>query len=254
MAFDFLGTFNKSQFERFLKFARSQLQFAENRVEHLEAERNRVGVVAFTYSGNKAVAYAADPADSYIGKLLAAYEVLGGNPIRDLRTRFKTQPVYLLRGSESVAAHTMSDGSVVGSQGLADAPSAELVRTAKTWLSDTCDHRFDKIERKIRRMMDYGDELQAEIDQLSVIVQAAEIEGSLENAATEVQALIADPNFRAIYDDGGKDPDGKSAYAPFSEYDVQPSLDPALPNRGGAERPQRQNVGGLVGKGEEGKA
>lgn len=47
MSHDFLGTFNKSQLDRFLAFARTQLPLVDARIQHLEAEMNRLGVAAF---------------------------------------------------------------------------------------------------------------------------------------------------------------------------------------------------------------
>lgn len=250
MAFDFLGTFNKSQLDRFLAFARTQLPLIDARIQHLSAELVRVGSVSFRYEQGVPKEFVADSTDSYLGKLLTAYEVQGGNPFYDLRARTKNDPVYALRGSEATPVQYMSNGEVIGQRGLADATSAELMRSTRTWLNDTVRGRFDRLERKIRRMLDYADELQDEIDNLELIKQAAESEGSFENYATQLTQLISDPNYRAIFDDGGKDPFGLTSYAPFSSYDIVESTDPNVVARQ-AESPQRQNTG-FVGPGEVG--
>ncbi len=153
MAFDWLGTFNRSQLDRFLAFARTQLPLVDARIQHLEAEQNRLGVVSFRYYQGIPKEFIADPAESYIGKLLAAYEVLGGNPFHDLRARLRTDPVFAIRGSETTPTQFMSNGEVIGARGLADAVSAELMRQGKTWLADILSYRFNGLERKIRRMM-----------------------------------------------------------------------------------------------------
>lgn len=249
MSFDWLGTFNRSQLDRFLAFARTQLPLVDARIQHLEAEQNRLGVVSFRYEQGIPKEFIADPAESYIGKLLAAYEVLGGNPFHDLRVRLRTDPVFAIRGSETTPTQFMSNGEVIGARGLADAPSAEIMRLARGWLESTLIGRFDKLERKIRRALDYADELEREIANLKLIKQSVEIDGSFEQLADQLVQLISDPNYRAIFDDGGKDPFGLTTYAPFSSYDATPSNDPNLVDRT-ADTAQRQNKG-YVGPGEK---
>lgn len=251
--YDFLGTFNRSQFERFIAFARSQLPLVEARILHLGAEIERTGRLVFSFDSNNVPAsVTASPSDSYLGKLLAAYEVLGGNPFYDLRTRNKTQALFVVSGVENSPAVSMSNGEPMPTKGLRDAYSAELIRRLKDPLHDTLTRRFEKLERKIRRSLDYVDQLEDEIADLRVLQAAATLDGSLEFVANQIQELFGDRNYRAIYDDGGKDPMGINVYAPFSQYDVEPSQDPVV---GGPQRevlrPQRQDTG-FIGPGEKG--
>lgn len=235
MAHDFLGTFNRSQFERFLSFARAQLPLVAARIQHLEAQIQRVGVIIFRFDNGVPQGYAASPPESYIGKLLGVYEVLGGNPFIDLRVRLKNDPVYMLRGTETNSTPVLSNGVPVGAKGLSDGPTAELVRQARTWLEDTLQGRFDGLERKIRRMVDYSDQMTSEVARLKVIQQAATTTGSLEYIAQQVGQFISDNNYRAVYDDAGGDQFGIKVYAPFSSYDTGPGRT--------ADGPQRQNTG-----------
>lgn len=250
MAFDFLGTFNASQLNRYLAFARSQVPLIDARINHLEAEMVRVGAVLFTYQQGVPKEFLADPTESYVGRLAAAYEVLGGNPFQDLRTRAKTDPVFAVRGTEATPVQYMSNGEVIGARGLADAASAEMMRTLRTWLNDTLKWRFDRLERKIRRALDYADQLQEEVDYLTSLKTAVTTDGSLEQIAAQLTTLLTDPNYRAIFDDGGKDPFGLTSYAPFSSYDAVPPEDPNVTARVG-DSAQRQNTG-FVGPGEAG--
>lgn len=250
MAHEFLGTFNRSQFERFMAFARSQLPMAPARIRHLEAEMTRLGTIIFRFDKGVPQGFAADPPESYLGKLLAAYEVLGGNPFIDLRIRLRTDPVFMIRGDETIASQYMSNGEVIGAKGLADAPTAELVRLGRSWLDDTLQGRFDRLERKIRRTVDYSDQLNQEIATLQVIQLAAETKGSLEYVASQVQQFLTDKGYRAIFDDQGKDKFGFTTYAPFSSYDVTSGGDPNVPTRTN-ESAQRQGSG-YVGPGEQG--
>lgn len=250
MAFDFLGTFNKSQFERFVSFARTQLPLIESRIQHNTRELARIGTLRFSFdASNIPNAVSADPETSLLGKLLAAYEVLGGNPFLDLRTRGKEQAVFVRRGSEALPASTMSSGEVLPSKGLRDAYSAELMRSLRTPVQDTLRWRFENLERRIRRALDYSDQLASENASLQVYVAAATVEGSLEFISNHIQQLFGDRTYRAIYDDANSDPLGLNTYAPFSQYDVEPSTDPAV---GGPERvaelPRRQDSG-FIGPG-----
>ncbi len=226
MAFDYLGTFNRSQWEQFLAFARSQLPYANARIRFLSLEISRIGTVSFKYTEGVPQGYAANPPESYLGKLLSAYEVLGGNPFQNLRIRQKSQTVYIVQGDETTPAQFTSSGEVVGARGLMDGPTAELSRAARNWVDDTIQARFNRLERKIRRAMDYSDQLQREITELGVIQRAAETTGSLEYIASKVGEYLKDNNYRAIYDDGGSDPFGLKTYAPFSSYDAGPPADP----------------------------
>ncbi len=243
MAFEWLGTFNRSQFERFLVFSRSQLPLVDGRIQHLQAEVSRIGTVMFRYTKGVPQGFAANPVNSYLGKLLGAYEVLGGNPFVDLRIRLRSDPVFKIKGTESTPSQFMSNGEVIGAKGLSDAPTSLLMLEAKEWLTDTFRARFDSLERKIRRAMDYSDELQSEIATLKTIQLSATTVGSLEYIAAQINQYLSDQNYRAVFDDHGGDVYGFHVYAPFSSYDV-------VGDRV-SDSPQRQNSG-YVGPGESG--
>ena len=250
LSHDFLGTFNKSQFDRFLAFARSQLPLVEARKNHLNAELARVGQVVFQYDHGVPLGYAGDPPNSYLGKLLAAYEVLGGDSFKDLRVRVRAQPVHIIRGDEITDAQVTSSGEPLGGKGLLDGPSATLMQLGRGWLEATLRDRFNRLERKIRRAMDYTDQLNAEIEDLERIQQVAEVRGSLEYAAAQIQLLLGDRTYRAIYDDQGKDPYGQKVYAQYSSYDAEQSDNPDTEvEREVTGGGQRQNSG-YVGPGE----
>jgi hypothetical protein len=251
VAFDFLGTFNRSQFERFIAFARSQLPLVSARILHLEAEVARVGSIVFQYNKGVPQGYAAEPPESYLGKLLGAYEVLGGDPFVDLRIRLRTDPVFLVRGTEINTPQFMSNGEVLGAKGLSDAPTSELMHQARGWLESTLNSRFSALERKIRRSVDYSDQLTLEIASLRVLLLTATTAGSLEFIASQIDQYFADHNYRAIFDDNGSDKFGFTVYAPFGSYDVGISSTQGVSRV--ATSAQRQNSG-FVGPGEKGDA
>jgi FtsZ-binding cell division protein ZapB len=252
LAYEFLGTFNRSQWERWLAYARSQLPLVEPRRQHVQSEIARVGSVIFRIDKGVPRGYAGDPETSYLGKLLRAYEVLGGSPMLDLRVRLQTDPVFILKGDELTFAQMTSAGEPIGSKGLEDGPTAVLVQRGKRWLNDTTKARFNYLERKIRRAVDYSDQLQVELQELSVMQMAAETQGSLEYIAAQVQQYITKTNYRATYDDqaqGKADPLGLLAHAPFGSYDARPSQNQDVDRT--VTTVQRQ-AGGVVEPGEKG--
>lgn len=222
MAFDFLGTFNKSQFDRLVIYAKAQLPAVQARLLHLTAEQLRIGSLVVTYdSSGKPKGYTAQPQDSRIGKLLGAYEVLGGDVFYDLQVRPKSNPVYLQKADEASAPKLMSNGEPLPQVGLADAASANLMLGFRAFMEDPLERRA-YLERKIRRAIDYADQLQEEIEVLQAITRGADEAGSLDAFVNAVNQLFTDPNYRAIGDDGGKDPFGKYIRAPFASYEPGP--------------------------------
>lgn len=220
MAFDFLGTFNKSQFDRFIAFARSQLSDTDGRVAHLNYEKRRIGSLTFEYAGGGVpTSYTVTSATStYIGGLVAAYEALGGNVLFDLQVRSMNQAVFVLAGTETSAPQFMSNGEVLGGKGLADGTTAVLMRKARAWMDGPIHYRREYLEKKVRRALDYVDQLNAEIAALAVAVGPATEKNSLENIAKLVSEKLLDTNYRAIFDDKGQDPHGRTVYAPFLPY------------------------------------
>lgn len=243
MAYDFLGTFNQAMFDRLRTFIESQVPLIKARIEHLSAERDRLGAVTFKYDQGVPIGVVSDTI-SYIGKLVSAYEVLGGNPLVDLRVRLVTDPVFILPGDELTGPHTMSSGEVIGNKGLNDQDSAELIRRFRASFDVTVRRRFDYLERKIRRAVDYSDQLQAEIANLNLLLESIQIDGSLDNLKTQIQQLLADPTYRAITPDTSPHAElGLDVYAPFSSYDVPEGApqDPSLDTPREATMPQRQS-------------
>lgn len=220
MAFDFQGTFTASQLERFKTYVRDQTQLIDDRIAHLEAERDRIGNLAFAYdSGGLPTALASDPPQTYCGKLYGAYVALGGDPEFDLQVRSTSQPVFQLKGSDVQESQLMSNGEVIGLKGLNDAESALLMQQMRSWVQDDLQRRREYLERKIRRALDYADQLTAEISSLRVIRSSLDTDGSLEFLIKDMEALATDKRYTAITDDtANPDPYGKFARAPVAPY------------------------------------
>lgn len=220
MAYDFRGTFNKSQFDRFAAFARAQIETAGLRLRHLVREQIRVGFLTFKYDAGGVPQSFSTSTASYIGRLVAAYEVLGGQVLYDLQVRSMSQAVYLLPGTENAPPQLMSNGEVIAAKGLADASTAVQIQRARQWIDGSLHYRREYLEHKIRRALDYADQLKSEIDLLQEITADGETEGSLEFIFAEINSLFGDFQYRVIYDDQGTDPHGKLTYSPFAPYSV----------------------------------
>jgi hypothetical protein len=219
MPLEFKGTFNKSQFERLASFARGQLQYIDARLSHLVAEQQRVGTLLFSFdSTGVPTAYVPPDPNTYVGKLVQAYETLGGDVFYDLQVRTKANPVFLTKGDETSTPKILSNGEPLPQPGLADAPTAALVGQIRFFMEDVLVKRAN-LERKIRRSIDYVDQLQDEIDELNQVRLSIETEGSLESNINEVEQLLVDPGYLATLDDGGKDTFGKLVRAPMASYE-----------------------------------
>jgi hypothetical protein len=225
LAFELLGTFTASQFTRFSTWVQAQVGQIPARIQHLQAELARIGALAFAFDSGGIPTFV-QPADTttYIGRLFQVYEALGGDVEFDLQTRSMTQPVFRTTGTENHMPQLMSNGEVISSNGgLSDAPSAELVRQARDWTYDAQFYRRDFLERKIRRAMDYADQLSAEIKSLRQIQAEASQAGSIGYIVSGVQQLIANRYYIAAQNDAAApDPHGKSAYGPVAGYMPSP--------------------------------
>ena len=228
MAYDFKGTFNTSGFNRFVAFARAQQTDLVQRIIHLQQELLRTGSLSFAYDEHGVPQQFEPDEESYIARLVAAYEVLGGDPFFDLNIRSRSQAVFLIAGDETVSATTMSNGEAVGLPGRADAASGALIESMREWSEGVIEYKRDYLERKIRRAVDYADQLQDEIDLLTLLMGPVDTTGSFENIFSALNQLIANPEYRAIFDDKGNDPNMKNVDAPFTIYDAGPDRAPGV--------------------------
>ncbi len=225
MAFEILGTFTASQFTRFSIWVQAQVGQIPARIQHLQAEAARIGGLAFAYDSGGVPTFI-QPADNltYIGRLFQVYEALGGDAEFDLQVRQMGQPVFKTTGTENHMPQLMSNGEIISAGGgLSDAPSAELFRQARDWAYDVQFYRRDLLERKIRRAIDYVDQLNAEIMTLQGIQASASQAGSIGYIVSGIQSLVSDRYYIAAQNDAGKpDPHGKMAYAPIAGYMPNP--------------------------------
>jgi hypothetical protein len=197
---------------------------APGRINHLTAEIGRIGNINFTYdAGGNPTSYVASPKSSYIGKLVMVYEILGGDPLYDLQVRSQAQAVYLVAGTKTAPAQMMSSGDIVGQPGLDDALSCSLVQQMKGWTEEVIQYKRENIERKVRRALDYVDQLTAEQKLLLLMTSDATTQGSHADLTTQIAALLADPTYRAVYNDTNNDFFAKFVNAPKGAMNPGPN-------------------------------
>jgi hypothetical protein len=223
MSHDIQGTFTASQFARFKTYVQNQVGLIDARIVHLQAERARVGDLQFAYdSGGVPTGLASDPPDTYCGRLFGAYEALGGDAEFDLQIRSTSQPVFRIAGDETQAAQLMSNGEVLSVLGLSDAESSLLMQRLRGWVTEDLQRRRDALERKIRRAVDYSEQLDLEIAELTRLKGSVDTDGSLAFMFSTVDTLTADGQYTAITQDNAADPHGKFARAPVAGYQPGP--------------------------------
>jgi len=208
MAFNFYGTFTTGQWEEFKNFVAIQQIDLIQRKAWLQRELTRVGVFITDYDGPNPTGFAA-VAGSYADKLMTAYRILGGIPERDMLLRTSDIPVY---ASRTVPLTTDENGEVTG--GVADTFSNNrrfrgsqifdrdlgiLVERLKKWQLEAIKLKRERIEYKIKRALDYSDQIQKEmalIDQLT-----AEGLGSASDQVLAVDVQIDTPDAQNTVDD-----------------------------------------------------
>jgi hypothetical protein len=231
VAYEFGGTFNNHMLARLSAFLNNQ-QLALGggaggggdilgRLAHLLAEQGRIGNLQISYdSGGNPTSCTYGPPSSYIGKLVAAYEILGGDPLFDLQVRQMSQSVFILPPAATLPAQQLSDGSILSQPGLMDAPSCSLVQQMKGPMQEVLQYKRENIERKVRRALDYSDQLGAEITDL---IDYLNNDIGLQMLTGQVVTLLNDPMYRAIYNDVNNDIHGKFSHAPFLAYEPGPA-------------------------------
>jgi hypothetical protein len=200
MAFNFFGTFTTGQWEYFKAFSQIQVKELRLRKRWLEKERLKIGVFVTEYDGPRPVSFVVS-AKSYAAKLLEAYRILGGFPEKDMLLRTRDQPVYKSSGP---AISISNDGTVVG--GFSDVYTdgrrergnqrydrdlGLKVEKFKQWQLESIKFKRERIEFKIKRALDYSDELQKEIDFIDKLL--GEGRGSFDERATSIESRMIAP-------------------------------------------------------------
>jgi hypothetical protein len=174
MAFNFFGTFSTGQLNQLVTFAKVQERDLSDRKNWLSAQLSRNGIFITEYDPQTFLPQKFEAnVGSYAAKLLIAYKSLGGNPERDMLLRTSDKPVYLTRG-DSMSTNAMGDPNggysdlftsgrrVRGSQRF-DRDLGVQISKLKYWQLESIKKKREQLEFKIKRALDYSDQLLKEI-------------------------------------------------------------------------------------------
>src|SRR5512135_2597198 len=196
MAFNFYGTFTTGQWEELRQFALIQAPDIGARIAWLSRELSTVGIFSTLYDPdtNLPQSFTVTPVTSHGAKLLQAYRALGGFPERDFLLRTSDQPVFLMPGppidtndASGVAQLGFSDQFSNGKQYRGnqrfDRDLGYPIERFKKWQLEAIKQKREHLEYKIKRALDYSDQLSIEKDFLSAMI--------IPGTTTDVQGQIA---------------------------------------------------------------
>ena len=181
IAFNFYGTFSTAQLQELVDFSNIQEQDISDRILWLGRELEMNGVFTTIYDPitKYPTSFSCSPPSSYGSKLLQAYKILGGTPERDMLLRTSDQPVFLVKGTNisndpneqsSGYSETYSNGRLYRGTQRFDRDIGQKVQRLKLWQLEAIKRKREHLEYKIKRCLDYSDQLQNEIDQLTTII------------------------------------------------------------------------------------
>ena len=148
-------------------------------------------------------------ATGYAGKLLQAYRILGGVPEQTMLLRTRDKPVFKTRGTELTVDQNSTTGggySDVYSNGRRergvqrfDRDLGIKVEKIKAWQLESIKFKRERLEYKIKRALDYSDQLQQETAAIDKLLGTGL--GSFLDQTTSVEVLIVRPESANVVSD-----------------------------------------------------
>lgn len=212
MAFGFYGTFTLGQWDVFRSFTYAQKVDIQSRILWLQRELFKVGRFETSFNDDGTPdKYSVGPNSSYGAKLVQAYEILGGVLERDMLLRTRDKPVFFKRkaptttagGTETLSHSTeFTDGRVFRGDQRFDRDVGIQIESLKNWQLEAIKAKRERLEYKIKRTLDYSDELERELKTLQSLIA----DDGLDDKIREIDIFITDPkrlNFTASSDKFG---------------------------------------------------
>ena len=170
--------FTTGQFNEFIDFSKIQEQDVRDRITWLKRQLDLNGSFSTVYDDDDTnpVSFSCGPPYSYGAKLLQAYKILGGSPEKDMLLRTSDKPVYLTRGVNiddnptSGYSETFSNGRRFRGNQRFDRDIGLKVQKLKSWQLEIIKRKREHLEFKIKRCLDYSDQLQIEVNTLSRMI------------------------------------------------------------------------------------
>lgn len=143
------------------------------------------------------------PSRSYGAKLLLAYKILGGIPERDMLLRTSDKPVFLKKGvnssptdPDSGYSREFSNGRTLRGTQRFDRSIGMRVEALKKWQLEAIKRKREHLEYKIKRALDYSDQLTRERDALEGLV-----DGGVSDLVSEIYKIMLTPGAMNVVDD-----------------------------------------------------
>lgn len=234
MAFNFYGTFTSGQLQQLIDFSKIQERDLKARSLWLNAQLTRNGIFSTVYDDKTFLPLEFTASQgSYAAKLLQAYRILGGTPEKDFMLRNRSQPVFLTRGKnidtgitsvDPTAGYSdiMSNGRRIRGSQRFDRDVGVQVEKLKFWQLESIKRKREHLEFKIKRALDYSDQLSQEIKLIDVllddtggrqvddIVRSVQLTATRTGAANVIEDLldifglsigrVADPTYAPDFD------------------------------------------------------
>jgi hypothetical protein len=195
------------QWEAFKAFARIQKVDVQLRINWLQKQLSMNGIFETTYDGPMPVSFSAS-AGSYAAKLIAAYRVLGGVPERDMLLRTSDKPVFKTKGvsmngqvgnTASGFSDTFSNGRRERGTQRFDRDLGLLVESLKGWQLAAIKAKRERLEFKIKRALDYSDQLQNEIVLLTAVLDDTSTK-SFDSQVVGIEVQMVTPGSANVVD------------------------------------------------------
>jgi len=171
MAFDFLGTFTSGQYMRLEEFLELQQGDIQGRINYLQGEIRRTGVLVVTFDINTGYieSIEASPDKSLIGKLFSAYILQGGEPEKELPIRSFNDPIYLPQGSAQAMPTEFSNKRQIRESYRYDSYMSLIIHSLKEWVLESIKFKREDLEFKMKKLMDWSDQCAFEAITLGVV-------------------------------------------------------------------------------------
>lgn len=176
------------------------------RKKWLNQQLFRIGQFVTIYDENEdPVSFTVLPITSYAAKLIQAYKILGGNPELDMLLRTRDKPVFLTGGPEISVSEdglTLGGYSQLYSNGRRDRGDQRFdrniglrIEALKRWQLEVIKQKRERLEYKIKRALDYSDQIQQEIELIDKLSGQNSIyePGSIDDLIINIRQAMLDP-------------------------------------------------------------
>lgn len=203
MAFDFLGTFRRSQFEDLYAYAEAHLENVDPRIEYLKSEIERLGWIEYTFEEGERVDYVVRPVNSLLAKYSRAFEYYGGS-LTALQIRSRGDWIYVTKGefdlgdNRPYAGGRPSEGDYKSNnRHYNDDVPGNYVYSVKDWIAPSIKRRLEDLEFRIKRTIDRSDQ---HINEIILLVKRSVGAETLESLRTDIEYFITSEEFESVHE------------------------------------------------------